>query len=194
MKRKSLGVILAIIIIVIVFKVTTSGREKTIEEAINLYNIRSASIIHEEKNSKGSIVFTYISEGNGLRVSVVKKVIGGYKKVYGTVHGDIKETLEKRGLVYGYFPEIKGTELPIYYGVVGDEVEAVKVVEKKRNIKKEAKIIHTDEGRIWLVYMEGFQGSDFDIVAFSGEGKEISMVSDDISPWYVGQKAFKGYE
>ena len=38
MKRKSLGVILAIIIIVIVFKVTTSGSEKTIEEAIDLYN------------------------------------------------------------------------------------------------------------------------------------------------------------
>ena len=79
--------------------------------------------------------------------------------------------------------------------LIGDhDIEAVKVVEKKRKIEKEAKIIDADGERIWLVYMDGFQGSDFDIVALSGEGKEISRVSDDISPLYAEQKASKGYE
>ncbi|WP_426351324.1 hypothetical protein ACPWSR_08865 [Alloiococcus sp. CFN-8] len=194
MKKKSLGVILTLIIIAILFKVITSGGEKTIEEAINISSVKSARIIHEEKNSKGSIVFTYISEGDGLHVSAVKKGIGGYKEAYSASHGDIKVTLEKLGLLCGYLPKIKGTELPIYYGVVGDEVEAVKVVEKKRNIEKEAKIIDADGERIWLIYMEGFRGSQFDIVTLSREGKEIKRVTDDISPLYVEQKASKGYQ
>ncbi len=195
MKRKSLWAILAIIIIVIIFKVTASDGEKTIEEAIHLPTLGAARIIHEEKYNKGSVVFNYISEEKGLHVSAVRKVIGGYKEVYCVTHGEIKLTLEKRGFLCGYLPKIKGTELPIYYGIIGnDNISSMKVIEKKRNIEKEAEIIDADGTRIWLVYMDGFQGSDFDIVALSRDGKEVKRISDDISPWYAEQKAYKGYQ
>jgi hypothetical protein len=57
---------------------------------------------------------------------------------------------------------------------------------------KNAKIIETQYMRIWLIYMNGFKGSNFDIVGISQEGKELVNISD-ISPWKVDQKSLRSH-
>lgn len=39
--------------------------------------------------------------------------------------------------------------------------------------------------------MNKFQGSDFDIIGLSPEGKELIKIYGDISPYYAEQKPFK---
>lgn len=70
--------------------------------------------------------------------------------------------------------------LNIYFGVIGNEdIENVKVQDAKNcNVYKEAKIIDTGEIRIWLVYMEGLKGSQFDVVRLSKDEKELTRVSE----------------
>jgi hypothetical protein len=48
--------------------------------------------------------------------------------------------------------------------------------------------------KIWLVYMSKFQGSDFNIIGLSKDGKELTKIDGDISPYYSEQKPFKGYK
>lgn len=195
MKKK---VILTLLILIavslfLVFKFDTGA--KTIEEAINLYSSKPVNIIYEEKNDKGIIVFSYTSGGNGLYTAVVRKGIGGYKTVYSGVQGDIKYVSEKFGLSHSYFPAIEKTELPIYFGLIGNpDISQVKIIEKKRNIESPAKIINANGTRIWLVYMNKFEGSDFDIIGLSADGKELAKIDGDISPYYAEQKPFKGYK
>lgn len=154
------------------FAVKFNSGSKTIEEAINAPGSKRVSIIHEEKNDKGSIVFSYTSGGNGLYTAVVRKGIGGYKTVSSGVQEDIKFVSEKFGLSHSYFPAIEKTELPIYFGLIGNpDISKVKIIEKKRNIEGQAKIINANGTRIWLVYMNKFQGSDFDIVVFQKMAK-----------------------
>ena len=70
--------------------------------------------------------------------------------------------------------------LNIYFGVIGNEdIENVKAQDAKNcNVYKEAKIIDTGEIRIWLVYMEGLKGSQFDVVGLSKDEKELTRVSE----------------
>lgn len=70
----------------------------------------------------------------------------------------------------------------------------MKIIEKKRNIEAEAKIIDANDARIYLVYMNKFEGSDFEIIGISAEGKELTKIDDNISLYYAEQKAFKAYE
>jgi hypothetical protein len=58
----------------------------------------------------------------------------------------------------------------------------------------EAKIIRVKDFHIWLVYMDQFQGSKFNIIGISEEGEEIISIEDNISPRYIEEKPFKGYE
>ena len=122
----------------------------------------------------------------------VRKTISGYKTVYSGVEGDISMVANKFGVSYTYFPNIEKTSLPIYFGIIGNpDISQVKIVEKKRNIEVQAKIINGNGKRIWLVYMNKFQGSDFDIIGFSADGKELTKIDGDISPYYAEQKPFK---
>ena len=42
--------------------------------------------------------------------------------------------------------------------------------------------------------MNKFEGSDFDIIGLSADGKELTEIDGNISPYYAEQKAFKGYK
>jgi hypothetical protein len=132
MKKKVILIALALVIISLFLMFKFNSGAKTIEEAINTTNSKQVSIIYEEKNDKGSIVFCYTS-------------------------GEVK------------------------------------IIEKKRNIESQAKIINANGTRIWLVYMNKFEGSDFDIIGLSEDGKELTKIDGDISPYYAEQKPFKGY-
>lgn len=192
MKKKVILITFVLIVVSLFFAATFRGGAKTIEEAINTPGSEQVNIIHEEKNDKGSIVFSYTSGGNGLYTAVVRKGIDGYKTVYSSVQGDIKLVSEKFGLSDNYFPSIEKTALPIYFGIIGNhDISKVKVIEKKRNIEGEAKIINANGTRIWLAYMNKFEGSDFDIIGLSADGKELAKIDGDIAPYYAEQKPSK---
>ena len=195
MKKKVSLIALTLIIISLFLVVKFNGGVKTIEEAINISGSKKIYIIHEEKTNKGSIIFYNKLGYDGLSTAFVKKTIGGYKTIYSGVQGDIKLVSNKIGLSYQYFPNIEKTSLPIYFGVIGNpDISQVKVTEKKRNIEEQAKIINAKDMRIWLVYMNKFQGSDFNIIGLSADGKELTNIDGNISPYYAEQKPFKGYK
>ncbi|MBM7868660.1 hypothetical protein JOC70_000129 [Clostridium pascui] len=194
MKKKVIFIVLVLMIVPLFLAIKFNTGAKTIEEAISPPGTKPISIIHEEKNDKGSIVFSYISDGNGLYTAVVRKGIGGYKTAYSGVQMDIKLVSSKFGISHIYFPNVEKTALPIYFGVIGNpDISEVKVIERKRNIEDKAKIINAYGTRIWLVYMDKFQGSDFDIIGLSSDGKELIKIDSNIYPYYAEQKPFKGY-
>lgn len=194
MKKKVVLIVLVLMIVLLFLAIKFNTGAKTIQEAINPFGTNPITIIHEEKNNKGSIVFSYTSVGNGLYTAVVRKGIGGYRTVYSGVQGDIKLVSSKFGLSHMYFPNVEKTALPIYFGVIGNpDISEVKVIEKKRNIEEKAKIIDADGTKIWFVYMKKFQGSDFDIIGLSSDGKQLIKIDGNISPYYAEQKPFKGY-
>jgi len=168
MKKKVILIVLVLIISSMFLAIKFNGCGKTIEEAINTLNLKPVSIIHEEKNDKEIIVFSYTSSGNGLYTAVLRKGITGYKTIYSGIQADIKFVSEKFGMSHTYFPNIEKTALPIYFGLIGNsDISKVKIIEKKRNIESQAKIINANGTRIWLVYMNKFEGSDFDIIGLS---------------------------
>lgn len=195
MKKKIILILSILIITSIYLAVKFNDAQKTVEEAININGTNKIEIIHQEKNDKGIIVFIYTPENDGLYTAVVRKVIGGYKTAYSGYEGDIKFVAERFGLTYSYFPNIKKTALPIYFGVIGDpDITEVKIIEKKRNIQEKAKIINADDTRIWLMYMDKFEGSDFDIIGLSSDARELIRIDGNIYPHYADQKPFKGYK
>lgn len=52
-------------------------------------------------------------------------------------------------------------------------------------VRFSAKIINAKDKRIWLIYMNKFQGSDFEIIGLSADGKELTRIKDNISPRYA---------
>lgn len=189
MKKNTFFIVLVIIVVSLLLMLRFEKSLVTIEEAITTPSSKPISIIHEEKTDKGSIVFYNHLDEDDLSTAFVKKNIFGYKTIYSGVQGDIKLVLEKFGLTYHYFPSIENTSLPIYFGIIGNpDISQVKIVEKKRNIEGQAKIINAKGTRIWLVFMYKYEGSDFEIVGLSVDGKEITKINDNISPYYAEQK------
>lgn len=115
--------------------------------------------------------------------------------MYSGVQGDVKLILEKFGMSHTYFPSIEKIRLPIYFGLIGNpDISEIRIVEKKRGVVRQAKIIESKDARIWLVYMNGLEGSDFDITGYSKDGKELVKIDGNIAPFYVEQKPLKGYK
>ena len=77
--KKTLALMVVVLMAAsLMLAVKFGGGSKTIEEAINMHGSNRVSIIHEEKNDKGSIVFSYTSVGRGLYTAVVTRGISGY--------------------------------------------------------------------------------------------------------------------
>lgn len=190
-KKLKIG-ILGLTVVLVILIINFSTGVKSAEEAIKLSSSKPTSIIHEEKTNRGSIVFYETLGEDSLSTAFVRKSLGRYKVVYDGVQGDISLVAKKFGLSNMYFPTIEKTSLPIYFGLIGNpEIDQVKIMEKGRNVEGQAKIIEAEGKKIWLVYMNRFQGSDFDIVGLSSDGKEIVKIDGDISPYYADQKPFK---
>lgn len=186
MKKKVTLTILVLMMVSLLLVIKFSYGTKTIEEAIKTSGSKPLSIIHEEKNNKGSIVFCNVTGEDSLYTAIVRKGIGGYKTVYSGVEGDINFVASRFGISHSYFPNIEKTALPIYFGVIGNsDISEVKIIEKKRNIEDKAKIINANGTRIWLIYMNKFEGSDFDIIGLSADGKELVKIDGGIYPYYA---------
>ena len=182
-----------VIIICIIIAMKFMKGAKTIEEALGIPSKNSAKIIAEDKTPKGSVVFAYSKEKDSLYTSFIRKSLFGYEELYSGVAGDITEASEKLKLSYNYFPAIKQSSLPIYFGVIGeDKIKEVKVKEaESKDGWKSAKIIEAEGKRIWIIYMEGFKGSKFNIVGISESGEEIVSITDNISPRKAEDKPIK---
>lgn len=193
MRKKVIFFILALMVVSVFLAVRFTYGAKTVEEAIKIPGSSKVSIIHEEKHGKGSIVFSYAAGGNSLYTAVVGKGIMGYKTLYSGIQGDVKLVSEKFGMSYNYFPSIEKIGLPIYFGLIGNtDISEIRVIEKKRGVERQAKIIESNGARIWLTYMNNLEGSDFDIIGYSKDGKELVKIDGNISPFYVEQKPLKG--
>lgn len=194
MKKKIIFLMVAVIAILLFLAIKFTYSAKTIEDAISSPGSMKVDIIHEENHRKGTIVFGYVSNGTSLFTAVVRNDITGYKTVYSSVQGDIKLVSEKFGMSHTYFPSIEKVGLPIYFGLIGNpDISEIKIVEKKRGIERNAKIIESNGSRIWLIYMNGLEGSGFEILGYSKDSKELIKIDGNISPFYVEQKPIKGY-
>jgi hypothetical protein len=196
MKKKlvliSFVFILVIISAICILNFRSAARD--INQAVNRPGSVPVNIIYEQKVSNGSMVFCITSDGNskGLLTAAVKKNIFGYRAIYSGMQGDIKTTIDKVGLTESYFPSINKLAAPMFYGIIGNpEIKKVKIIEKKRNIETEAEIIEASDYRIWLINMDKFQGSKFDIIGLTADDKEITNRHENIYPWTVEQKPFK---
>lgn len=193
-KNKVISIILftsCIIFLLIFIIINKSDREKSIEAALNFDKSSNSRIIHEEPTGNGSIVFSIGSNNSNefLSTAFVNKNLFGYKDLYsGTSSLD---GLDIRDLTASYFPAIKQTSLPIYFGVIfNDEIQSVAVKQNNSSKIKDAKIIEADNKRIWLVYMKGFTGTEFEIVGYNKNNDSIYTFKDTFS-WSVEQKPFK---
>lgn len=194
MKKKIIliSTVLISVTVFLIFIITNSnGRTDSIQEVLDKNSYSNFEIIHEEYTDKGSILFSINVDNNKkyLSTAFVSKNIFGYKDLYSGVSSI--DGLEERDLTIQYFPAIKQTSLPIYFGVIlNDEIVKVNVRQSNNSEIKNAKIIDTGDIRIWLIFMEGFKGTAFEIVGYNNSEKEIYKIQDTI-PWNVEQKAQK---
>ncbi|MBE6055133.1 MAG: hypothetical protein E7212_14760 [Clostridium sartagoforme] len=61
------------------------------------------------------------------------------------------------------------------------------VKESNSSEVKTAKIIDAGDKRIWLVYMDGFKGNEFEVLGYSDGGDYIYSFEDTFS-WNVEKK------
>ena len=193
--KKKIIVISSLIIVLLVFVISivinSNDRKNSIKQALGIETYNNLKIIHEEPTDKGSIVFISNTDTSNkyLSTAFVSKNIFGYKDLYSGVSS--LEGLDKIDLTAQYFPAIKKTSLPIYFGVIlNDKIDKVSVKQTNSSEIKDAKIIETDDYRIWLVYMNGFKGTKFEILGYSNDGTEIYKFEDTI-PWSAEQKPLK---
>lgn len=192
MRKKVVLPAIAIIAITVLAVIKFGVGEKTVEDVLAKGNKLPINIIHEEKTDKGVIVFYNHPRKDDLGACFIKKKMIGWKYVYGGVQGGLKISMDEYGMSWSYFPNVYETPFPLYYGIIGNtDIKQVKIVENKRKIEREAKIINAGDTRIWLIYMNRFEGSEFEIIGVSSDGKEISKVKEDISPYSAEQKPMK---
>lgn len=184
-------VIIAVLVILISIAINSNGRKNSVKQALGIETNNNLRIIHEEPTDKGSIVFISNTDNSNkyLSTAFVSKNIFGYKDLYSGVSS--LEGLDRVDLTANYFPAIEKTSLPIYFGVIlNDKIEKVNVKQTNSSEIKDAKIIETDDYRIWLVYMNGFKGKKFDILGYTNDGTEVYKFEDTI-PWNAEQNPLK---
>ncbi len=91
-----------------------------------------------------------------------------------------------------FFPPTEGTPFPLYFGAITNpQIDKIKVMELQRNITSEAEISGGGDLRVWHIFMGNMKGSKFSIKAYSKEGKELSFVNEDVSPYSADQKPMR---
>lgn len=195
--KKLLFAILVLLAMGVTFTIIRNNSGyKTLEEALNPSGSNTPNIIYKEKTGEGYIVLYSQFDNKDFSKAYVKKSLGKYKVVYSGVAGDIDETLDKIEMTNYYFPAFQKNWKPVYFGLIGDdEITQVNVIEKKRNINKQAKIINIKDYkyRLWLLYMDELEGSKFEIIGLSKDNEEIVKIDGNIYPLNVEDKPLKGY-
>ena len=172
------------------------GIGSSIQEAVQKSGRTVLKTLYEDKVSGGEVIF-YIKnsldyEKANIAAGYVKKTLWGWKWIYGGEHGSIKAMCGNNGFSAQYFPAVEGTPFPLYFGVITNkEIDKIKIIELQRNIISEARISGSGDLRVWYMYIGQLKGSKFCIKAYSKEGKELSFINDDMSPYSADQKPMK---
>lgn len=155
---------------------------RTVLKTINEEKVQGGEILYFIKNS-----LDY--KKADLAVGYIKKTIWGWKWEYGGEHGSISSTTKINGFSTQFFPAVKGTPFPLYFGAITNpRIDKIKVVEMQRNTTSDAEISGSGNLRVWHIFMRNLKGSKFSIKAYSKEGKELSSANEDVSPFSADQK------
>ncbi len=149
--------------------------------------------ISEEKVQGGEILYFIKNSLDykkaDLAAGYIKKTIWGWEWVWGGEHGGISSTTKINGFSTQFFPATKGTPFPLYFGAITNpQIDKIKVVELQRNITSEAEISGNGDLRVWHIFMGNLKGSKFSIKSYTKEGKELSYVNENVSPYSADQK------
>lgn len=167
---------------------------KSVEEAIAGHHPGPAVILQETKADKGVIVLYTHEGGDDLSFAVLKKTFGHYSVKYSGVQGDLDMVLSRLGFAECYIPAIRGVSSPVYAGLVNDpDITDIRILEKHRDKETTAPITENQGRRIWVLDLEGFSGSQFEIQALTGDKRVVAERTLDLSPARVDQKPYAGY-
>lgn len=134
--------------------------------------------------------FSSIQQERGLGTAIAKKTLNGYKIVYSGHQGDLLTTIERLGMSEMYFPSVEGTK-PLFFGVIAKRgVDYMRVLSRESEEGVPARLIEKKGYTIWVADMTGLVGSNFEIAAYSENGKPLITRKTNISPWRVEQKTF----
>lgn len=186
-----IAVLFGLFLTIYVYKPADVGN--TAQEATQKTGRIVLKTIHEEKVKDGEIIFFVKNNLDykkaDLAAGYVKKTIWGWKWIYGGEHGSISSMCSINGFSAQFLPAVEGTPFPFYFGAITNpKIEKIKVVELQRNIISDAKISGSGDLRVWYIFTRNLKGSKFDIKAYSKEGKELSFINDDISPYSTDQR------
>ncbi|WP_289355113.1 hypothetical protein [Paenibacillus sp. S-12] len=181
-KMLSISVAFFVLLLFSFLVIRYNSGPKTIKEALSISHPEKINIIHEESTEHGIVVFYQKFSDAGFSAAVLKESFGNYKVIYSAAQGDISEPLNRFGFTYMFFPSIKNTSPPMYYGLIQNpDIAQIKIIEQKRGMDGRAKIIEGRDSRLWLMDMSPFEGSEFQIIALSKDNKEISKRNDNLS-------------
>jgi len=191
-----LGVVISIGLIFTNFIYKPFDYSNTIQEAVEKSGRTILKVIYEDKLKDGEVIYFIKNsldyDKAQLGIGYVRKSLWGWKWIYGGEHGSIKAYCDKNGFSAVFLPAVEGTPFPLYHGAIIDpSIDKIKVTELNGNSSNEAKIVGSSELRIWYTYIGNLKGSKFNIKAYSKDGKELTSINDDMSPYSADQKPMK---
>lgn len=165
-----------------------SGDKTPVEALASYSTAASLEILHEE--SLGDETLLLYRRNEGLGAAVAKKVLTGYKIVYSGYQGDLITTIERLGMSDMYFPSVEGTK-PLFFGVIAKRgVDRLTVLSRGGQREVTARLIEKKDYSFWVADMSGFEGSLFEINAYTTTGERLLSKKRNISPWRVEQTTF----
>ena len=176
--KKRLFIIVSILILGLVFGIYLFHTNKgagTVIEAIEQSGRHVNLMIHQEKVQNGVVIFFKSDVGNeySLNSGFVKQGLFGWKWVWG---GGFS------GYSGQYFPSDVGTPFPLLFGEIKSQgIEQVKIFDKEHKETKVAKVVGTDNNRIWFLFLDKSDGPDFEIVNLSNKGEVLDSKSINIT-------------
>lgn len=182
MKTKLISILVVLSLVLTGCSASYSKKASTVEKAIDYSNPERINVIHKEITKNGVIVFYNKFSSDELSVCFVKKVLGGWKYIYGGIQTEVSVVANRIGDgIYGdYFPSINKTPFPMFYGIITKpEITKVEIVQKKNQKRINAKIITGGEMTIWLNYDTEFEGNEFEVVGLTKKGIELTNIEID---------------
>jgi hypothetical protein len=202
MKKRTFKFIVILCIVILsglvftVFVYRPIGTGNTVQEAVQLSGRTVLKVIYEDKVKNGEVIYFIENDLDydkaQLAIGFVRKTPWGWKWIYGGGHGSINSYCKENGFSAMFLPAVEGTPFPLYHGAIIDpEIDKIIVTELQGSNSNEAKIVGSGSLRVWYTYIGNLKGSKFNIKAYSKDGKEISAINDDMSPYSADQKPLK---
>lgn len=188
MKKKIRFAIYALILLTIITFPYVYGKlngSDTIEKAIveSIENSDEAQhgdnkiiILHKIIEDNGAIVFYTDREGKHFSGAYIhKNILGKWELIYGGTHYYAKDdSINKGGMLDEFYQPIKDTPLPMFAGIItNDNIEKVKIIDKKSNEQYDTEIIETEYFTIWLNYKENFRKGEYSIQGLNKDGRVV---------------------